>query len=174
VITHKAGFSTITAFGALFCLLSSSLPAQDSGPIPAQLWGTWRIARIIPTRTISCWGDREARQILGSTIEYSLDSFRWKNHVIRPASTTSKVWTADEFRSEYSGGGPNDSQADFRQLGISESKITMVSIKRPDADITGGTTEIPGDAVLLAAKGRIIFSVCNVYFEAVRTGTKNH
>lgn len=66
-----------------------------------------------------------------------------------------------------------DSQVDFKQLGITAPKVTIVSIDHPDAEITGGTVEIPGDTILLDDKARIIISVCNVYFEAVRTSAKN-
>ena len=36
------------------------------------------------------------------------------------------------------------------------------------ANITGATIEIPGDDVLIKDKNTIIFSVCNVYYEARR------
>ena len=73
-----------------------------------------------------------------------------------------------QFREEYSGQGAHNSQASFRQLGITTAKVKQVTIKHPPADITGGTTEIPGDVVLLKDHSTIILSVCNVYFEAKR------
>jgi hypothetical protein len=43
-----------------------------------------------------------------------------------------------------------------------------VSIEHPPAEITRATTEIPGDLLLLKNRNTIVFSVCNVYFEAKR------
>jgi hypothetical protein len=62
----------------------------------------------------------------------------------------------------------NGSQVSFRQLGISASETKQVSIEHPPAEITKATTEIPGDLLLLKNRNTIIFSVCNVYFEAKR------
>jgi hypothetical protein len=107
--------------------------------------------------------------LLGTEIEYSPTLFRWKNYSVRNPSAATKVMTADEFSHEYSGGGPADSQVDFKQLGIRSSSITMVYINHAAANITGGTVETPGDTVLLKSKERIVLSVCNVYFEAVRS-----
>jgi hypothetical protein len=50
----------------------------------------------------------------------------------------------------------------------------VVTIHHPDAAITGATTEIPGDEVLLKSTNQIIFAVCNVYFEATRLPAKAH
>jgi len=43
-----------------------------------------------------------------------------------------------------------------------------VDMQHEDADITGATTEVPGDSVLLAGPSRIIVSACGVFFEARR------
>jgi len=43
-------------------------------------------------------------------------------------------------------------------------------MQHEDADITGATTEVPGDSVLLAGPSRIIVSACGVFFEARRAG----
>jgi hypothetical protein len=57
----------------------------------------------------------------------------------------------------------------FPQLGIKEEKVVQIVIRRPTANITGATSEIPGDSILLKDKNTIIFSVCGVYFEAKRS-----
>jgi hypothetical protein len=142
--------------------------AQKTSGIPRQLQGRWRIQRIIPTRTITCWVDQQARGILGTEIEYLPVLFRWRDYRISNPSTTVEVLTADEFSSRYSGGGRDDSQADFKQLGIDTPSIEILTVNHPAADITGGTTEIPGDTVLLKSRDRIVVTVCNVYFEAIR------
>jgi hypothetical protein len=41
-------------------------------------------------------------------------------------------------------------------------------------DITGATTEVPGDSVLLAGPNRIVVSACGVYFEATRSAAVSH
>ena len=73
--------------------------------------------------------------------------------------------TDDEFRKENSGG---DSPASFAQLGIRARSVLEVDLQHEDADITGATTEVPGDSVLLAGPNRIVVSACGVYFEATR------
>jgi hypothetical protein len=140
-------------------------PAQT---IPQQLWGKWVVTRQIPTTTISCWGSAEAKTLLGTEIEYSKDLFRWKNVVTEHAVAESAVVSAEQFHDDNSGQGSNSSQVTFRQLGIKANEATQILIHHPPAEITGGTIEIPGDEVLLESKNTIIFSACNVYFEAKR------
>jgi hypothetical protein len=145
---------------------------QPAASLPPQLYGKWRIQRIIPARTISCWGNREAQKVLGTEIEYSQAVFRWKTYSVSNPLATSQTFTASEFRQEYSGGGAADSYVDFQELGIHTPAITMLSIPHVDANFTGATSEIPGDTVLLVSKDRIIITVCNLYFEAVLIGNK--
>lgn len=47
----------------------SGVAAQS---IPQNLRGKWRVRRILPADTISCWGDREAKRLLGTEIEYAI------------------------------------------------------------------------------------------------------
>jgi len=118
---------------------------------------------------ISCWDERQARSLLGTVVEYSSTIFRWKDQAVPNPRAALKTMSAMEFHDEYSGFGANDSQVDFKQLGIYSPSVTIVSIDHPYANVTGGgTVEIPGDSVLLQSKNRIIISVCNVYFEADR------
>jgi hypothetical protein len=158
----------------LVCLSGAAWHALGSAPedaghgIPKQLWGKWVIHRQISTRTIACWGDKEARKLIGTEIEYKPDSFRWKNVVTDKPSATKKTVTAQEFQKENSGGGANDSQVSFKDLGILQPAADLILIQHPDAHITTATTEIPGDSVLVKSEKKIVFSVCNVYFEADR------
>ena len=46
--------------------------------------------------------------------------------------------------------------------------MKQVSINHAPAKIAGATTEVPGDVVLLKNRDAIVFSVCNIYFEAKR------
>jgi hypothetical protein len=158
-------------FPLLFIALVSSLHAQQ---IPQQLWGAWTVTQILPANTISCWGDKEAKALLGTRIEYSANLFRWKTAEVKNPKATVKTYTAEQFRDEYSGGGANSSQVSFDQLGIHAHQVDQVTIEHPDADITGGTTQIPGDTVLLKSNSSIVFSVCNVYFEARKLPDNRH
>jgi hypothetical protein len=159
----KPGAALIAAF---LCLVPTS-PAQ-SQTIPKEILGKWIVSRIIPTTTISCWGYAEARTLLRTEIEYSPEFFRWKNIVTKHPVAKTTVVTAQEFHDENSGQGSNSSQITFRQLGIKANKATEISIQHAPANITGGTVEIPGDSILVKNENSIIFSACNVYFEATR------
>jgi hypothetical protein len=146
--------------------LASTAPAQT---IPQALWGKWIVKRALPTRTISCWDEQKIKKLIGTELEYSSGLFRWGKVVTKNPSMKTTTITASQFHDEYSGGGANDSQVTFQQLEIKEAKIIQVEIKHPAASITGATIEIPGDRVLLKDQNTIVFSVCNVYFEAKRS-----
>src|SRR5689334_22371060 len=120
--------------------VSVTLPLQI-GRIPDELWGKWVISPVVPTRTIACWGDPEARALLGTELEYSPDSFRWKNVITPHASASRRIMTAQAFHDEVS--GHSHSQVDFQQLGIHAKQIVQISIKHPPAEITRSSVEIP-------------------------------
>jgi hypothetical protein len=152
----------------LFCsliLLGCVATAQN---IPQELVGKWVIKRELLTRTISCWGEKESKAIIGTEIEYTADSFRWKRVVVKHPTVEVHVVSAEQFERENSSPSVSGSQVSFRQLGISASKTKQVSIEHPPAEITKATTEIPGDLLLFKNRNTITFSVCNVYFEAKR------
>lgn len=67
-------------FCSLILLAGSVLAAQN---IPQELVGKWVIQRELPARTISCWGEKEAKAIIGTEIEYAAGSFRWKHIVVK-------------------------------------------------------------------------------------------
>ncbi len=145
--------------------LGATIEAQD---IPQEVWGTWVVRREIPTRTVSCWSEARSRALIGTEIQYSNRLFRWKRVVIETPSADVRIVSAKEFHDYNSGGGANDSQVTFEQLGIRAEKAKQISINHPDANITGATIEIPGDRLLVKSPDSIVFSVCNVYFEARR------
>ena len=87
---------------------------------------------------------------------------------MKHASAETATVTAAQFHEENSGHGADSSQVTFGQLGIKDAATTGITIKHSDANITGATTEIPGDVVLIRDKNTIVFSVCNIYFEAKR------
>lgn len=148
---------------AVLCLNCLSCIAAQS--VPQELRGKWRVRRILPADTISCWGESEAKKLIGTELEYTADLFRWKDQLVSHPLVKVTVVTADEFQKEYSGSG---SFVDFSRLGIRASQVTRIQIDHPPAEITGGTIEIPGDEVLIRDPNSIVISVCNVYFEASR------
>jgi len=136
--------------------------------VPRILWGKWIVKRALHTSTLSCWGDREAKGLIGTELEYSSEVFRWQKTVTKNPDTETTTITAQQFHDENSGGGANSSQVTLRQLGIKEQQVVQIVIDHPPASITEGTVEIPGDRVLVVNQNTIILSVCNVYFEARR------
>jgi hypothetical protein len=126
------------------------------------------VRRELPATTISCWGESEARKLIGTELEYSAEVFRWKDVLTKHPSAETKVVSAEQFHADNSGMGTNSSQVTFAQLGIRRKQATAVSIQHPETSIGGATTEIPGDNILVKDRDTIVFSVCNVYFEAKR------
>ena len=137
-----------------------------TGTMPAELLGSWTVVKTLPTKTISCWGEADAQAVIGTQVIYGADSFQWKDSVAKNPRVTKTVITAKDFELNNSGGGANDSSVSFKQLGIKEQRATQFSIDHADANLTGGTSEIPGDVVLLRDPTHLVFSVCNLYFLA--------
>jgi len=84
-------------FCSVFLLVGSALTAQG---IPRELVGKWAIQRELPTRTISCWGEKEAKAIIGSEVEYAADSFTWKHIVVKHPTVAIAIVTAEQFQRE--------------------------------------------------------------------------
>jgi uncharacterized protein YecT (DUF1311 family) len=144
----------------------ASAAAATTNTMPAELLGSWTVVKTLPAKTISCWGESDAKELIGTQIVYGADSFQWKDSVAKNPKVTKTVVTAKDFELNNSGGGANDSSVSFKQLEIKEQRAAQFSIDHADANITGGTTEIPGDVVLLRDPTHLIFSVCNLYFLA--------
>jgi hypothetical protein len=152
-------------FSLLIFLTSTVVAAQN---IPQELVGKWVIQRELPTRTISCWGEKESKAVIGTEITYTTDSFQWKHLVVKQLALKVAVVTAEQFQTDNSSPSANGSQVSFRQLGIRTPKVKQITINHPPVDFTGATTEMPGDVVLLKNHDIIVLSVCNAYFEAKR------
>jgi hypothetical protein len=164
-------FLTTALLTIAFAATATSVSAQQAQPIPKELWGKWIVRRDLPTHMISCWGDQEARRLIGTEIEYSAELFRWKGVVTKnPAAITTTV-TAQRFHDEYSGQGAGSSDVTFKEVGISAGQARRITIRHPDAHVTDATVEIPGDDVLIKDQNTIIFSVCSIFFEATRETT---
>ncbi len=136
--------------------------------IPKEIWGKRIIRRILPTRTISCWGYPEARKLLETEIEYSANTFRWKDVIVQSPVVDTMIVSADQYHDDNSGHGTDSSQIDFGQLGIKTATAKRITIQHPAASVSSATTEIPGDDVLVKSPTTIVVSACNIYFEAKR------
>lgn len=150
---------------AFVSLMASSSTTTD---VPKSLRGTWIVRRVIPTATITCWGGRDSKKLIGTHIEYSAHGFRWQDIHTDSSEITLDRLTAEQFHDENSGGGAADSQVSLKDLGIGTPDVNQISFSHPDAAISEATNEIPGDRVLIKDRNAIVFSVCNVWFEAKR------
>lgn len=149
---------------ALLLISATTLTAEQ---MPGRLQGSWRITRVLPTTNNTCWGKQQAEPLLGSTLTYRGDALQWRGGSVPLDDVTTRTVTDDVFQQENRG---SDRPASFAQLGIHARTVTEVDLQHEDADITGATTEVPGDSVLLAGPNRIVVSACGVYFEATRGG----
>jgi hypothetical protein len=110
--------------------------------------------------------------LIGTEIYYEAHAFRWKQHRTESPDVIVERLTSDEFHDQNSGGGAADSQVSLKYLGIGASEVTQVSLSHPYANDTEATSEIPGDRVFIKAPDLIVFSVCNVWFEARRASSE--
>jgi hypothetical protein len=149
-------------------ILALAAFGASAEPIPNILWGKWTIKRILPTTSISCWDDKQARVLIGTELEYASDFFRWKTTITKNPQVETRTIMAEEFHNENSGRGRLSSHVTFAQIGIKEPKVVQIEIKHNPAEITGGTTEIPGDLVVVKNPNTIVLSACGVFFEATR------
>jgi hypothetical protein len=93
---------------------------------------------------------------------------RWQGGEVPVQDVVTRSVTAAEFLKENSNLG---TPPGFAELGIRAQRVIEVDLQHEDADITGATTEVPGDSVLIVSPSRIVVSACGVFFEATRTGS---
>ncbi len=153
-------------------ILFLAVTAAAAQPIPSILWGKWTIKRSLPTQSISCWDDKQAKALIGTELEYASNLFRWNTTITKNPVAQSATITAQQFHDENSGRGKDGSQVSFQQLGIKEPQVIQIEIMHKPAEITGGTVEIPGDRVLMKSPNTMILTACNIYFEATRLTPK--
>lgn len=112
--------------------------------------------------------------MIGTEIDYTSETLRWQDLTVsHPAVGISEI-AAGQFHDEYSGGGAADSQVDFKQLGIKTATVRRIVLKHEALRDMGGEYVVPGDEVLIKNASTIIFSACNVYFEAHRKPAIGH
>ena len=143
---------------ALLLLAGASAHAQAT---PASLVGTWRIVKVLPTHNPQCWDEQHTRSLVGSTLTYRPHAMRWQGGEVPISEALSRTLSGRKFEDEY--------KVHLPELGIRAPEVTEIDLQHEDMDITGATTEVPGDTIVLAGPGRIAVSACGVFYEAVRT-----
>ncbi len=144
------------------------MPSHGQERLPQGLAGTWRITRVLPARSgQACWTEKQAKPLVGSVLEYTQHSMRWQGGAVPLNGITTRAVRSSDLAEEAPAGDGRPA-LQLADLGILSSGVTEVNFQHDDADITGATTEVPGDSVLMAGPGRIVVSACGVYFEARR------
>jgi len=152
-----------------FAFFSIALPASLAGvfqaraqAMPSSVAGTWKIVKMLPTHNPTCWDESRAKTLVGSTLRYRQGTMTWQGGEVAVPEALSRTLSRRKFQDEY--------KVDLPELGIHAPTVTEIDLQHEDADITGATTEVPGDTIVLAAPGRIVVSACGVFYEATRTG----
>ena len=150
----------------------TAVPVRGQERLPQGVAGSWRITKVLPARSgQACWTPREAQTLVGSVLEYAQHSMRWQGGVVPLNGITTRVVHSREL-AEEAPAGDGRAALQLQDLGIAGTRVTEVNFQHEDADITGATTEVPGDSVLMASAGRIVLSACGVYLEARRVAGK--
>ncbi len=140
------------------------IPSASPQSIPTSVTGTWRIVRQLTAPIPACWDDTHLKGLVGSTLRYQSGAMAWQGGKIATPEALSRTLSRRKFVDEY--------KQDLTSLGIHAEEITEIDLQHEDADITGATTEVPGDTILLAGPGRILVSACGAFYEAVRPGPR--
>lgn len=158
----------------LLCILGllQGQEAEKRHSMPETIVGTWIVSREIPTKTASCWSKEDTRKLLRTELQYSDKVFRWDKTTIENPMVEVRTVTAQEFHDENSGAGPHGAEITLQELGINSDSVTEIAIKHSPGHVFTETSEVPGDDVIVKDPATIVFSVCNVYFEAKRVSGK--
>jgi hypothetical protein len=139
--------------------------------IPPELLGKWTVRKVFPITGITCWADKEAKAVLGTTLEYRQDGFFWKDKSIRNLGSETTTLTAKQFAEDNAGGSGGGSMT-FGQLGITAQQIKQVMISHPDVSVYPASADccasVPGVTVLFKGPDAILFSLCGIFYEADR------
>jgi hypothetical protein len=138
--------------------LAAAFPSPQSMPIAIR--GEWRIVKILPSTNVACWDEDRAKTLLNSTLRYAPGAMHWKGGEVPIPEALTRDLTVQQFQKEY--------KTSLATLGIHAPSVTEIDLQHEDADITGATTEVPGDTILLAGPGRIVVSACGIFLSAVK------
>lgn len=128
--------------------------------VPGAIAGRWRIVRILPTKNPACWDASQARTLVGTILHYEPQRLTWRGGSVPITDALTRNLSSRRFQDEY--------KVDPSALDLRTPFVQEIDLQHEDADITGATTEVPGDTVLVAGPGRIVVSACGVFYSAVR------
>lgn len=140
-------------------------------PIPSQLLGQWRVTKTLPTQADACWDRQQIDSVLNTQISYQRDGFSWNNQQRRSLGVVSSTVEEQEFVEDNSEADSDTPAVDFAMLGIIAPAVERIAIMHTAKDSASNTPdadEFPGATVLIKNPDTLIFSLCNVYFEAQR------
>ena len=150
---------------SLLVLLVVGVTVRGQERLPQNVTGSWRITRVLSMRPTACWTEAKAQSLVGSTLHYRQTEMRWQGGAVSLSGVTTRTVSPELFAKENSGPAAD---LTLQELGIRSRDVLEVDMQHDDMDITGATTEVPGDAVLVAGPGRLVVSACGVYLEARR------
>ena len=150
----------------VFAFIAGLFAASDASAqaMPASITGKWRIVKILPTHNPQCWDEVRAKSLVGSTLVYQAHAMVWSGGAVPISDALSRTLSRRKYKDEY--------QVDLPELGIVAGSVEEIDLQHEDADITGATTEVPGDTIVIAGPGRIVVSACGVFYSAVRVTGK--
>ena len=140
--------------------MAGAMSGAMAGAMPVAVTGLWRVVRVLPTRNEACWDQAQARAVVGTTLRYREGMLTWKGTDYPIHEALTRTLSGNDYLTEY--------KVRLGELGIRAEMVTEVDLQHEDADVTGATTEVPGDTIVLAGPGRIVVSACGVFYEAVR------
>jgi hypothetical protein len=154
----------------------NDLMAKPGTPVPQELLGRWTVRRYFPIDGVTCWDDRQAKAVVGTVLEYRSDGFSWNGKTMRSLGTTTSTIKAQTF-AEDNAGGSGGGAVSFAKLGIVAPAVTQIDIRHPDAMVYNKGSDccssVPGETMLKKSPDTLIFSLCGIFYEAVRnTGAK--
>jgi hypothetical protein len=167
IVTRSNFGLTIRQLATVFAILAGFL--SESGAkaqsIPASVNGKWRIVRILPTHNAQCWDEERAKSLIGTLMVYQDHAMVWQGGAVPISDALSRNLSRRKFQDEY--------HVELAEVGIAAASVEEIDLQHEDADITGATTEVPGDTILIAGPGRIVVSACGVFYAAVRVTGKS-
>ncbi|MGO2370465.1 MAG: hypothetical protein ACTH6H_17790, partial [Serratia sp. (in: enterobacteria)] len=124
----------------LTCVSAIQVQAAETvaEPIPKTLLGNWHVSKILPTQTVGCWDEQQAKSLIGGKISYKTDGFNWNGTALKSDGATVSTVEAQEFVEDNSG---SSSYIDFPMLGISTPAVERVVIQHADTAIKGITDQ---------------------------------
>jgi hypothetical protein len=97
---------------------------------------------------------------------YRPASMRWKRGLIPLNGVVTRTLTPEVFAKESA--TTYGTPLKLTDLNITTPSVLEIDLQHEDADITGSTTEVPGDTILYVNKNTIVISACGTYFQAIR------